>query len=226
MVIGLGVLFAVLALDTLKNAGGETIDIWKFLLAPFSLLVSVVVFAAFAFESHRVIEQNPYIIPLHNANLYDAELSRKPKGKLLESSEEYNRWVISADLAGVDLRGADLRNAFLARADLSFADLRGADLARADLYGVDFGCADLRGANFHPYLRHNFKDQDGEQRQLDQPSLRGAIIDEKTIARFDDEAEVKELLARKDEIMKKCDELNGKGESLRRQDKYQLNPQE
>ena len=44
--------------------------------------------------------------------------------------------------SGLDLRGADLRDA-----NLSGADLGGADLRRANLGGADLSSANLRGAN-------------------------------------------------------------------------------
>lgn len=49
---------------------------------------------------------------------------------------------IGADLKKMDLRGADLRGAFLIA-----ADLRGVDLSGADLIASDMRDADLRGAN-------------------------------------------------------------------------------
>jgi hypothetical protein len=52
-----------------------------------------------------------------------------------------------AYLGGADLRGADLGGAYLGGADLRGADLRGADLGGADLRGADLGGANLGGAN-------------------------------------------------------------------------------
>jgi hypothetical protein len=50
-------------------------------------------------------------------------------------------------LSGADLRGADLRGAYLSGADLRGADLRGAYLSGADLRGAYLSGADLRGAD-------------------------------------------------------------------------------
>ena len=54
------------------------------------------------------------------------------------------RWARDND---ADLRGADLRGAYLSDADLSGADLRGAYLSDADLRGAYLSDADLRGAD-------------------------------------------------------------------------------
>jgi hypothetical protein len=51
-----------------------------------------------------------------------------------------------ANLGGADLRGADLRDAYLRGADLRGADLRDAYLGGADLRGADLRGADLRDA--------------------------------------------------------------------------------
>lgn len=51
------------------------------------------------------------------------------------------RYAPSTSMAGVDLRGADLRNS-----DLSFADLRGANLLDADFGGANLYMANLRDA--------------------------------------------------------------------------------
>ena len=62
--------------------------------------------------------------------------------------------VSMADLRGANLRGADLRVAYLSGADLRGAylreaNLRGADLRGANLYGADLRGADLRAANLY-----------------------------------------------------------------------------
>lgn len=90
----------------------------------------------------------------------------KHLAKLMAGIEAWNKWRednpgIIADLEGapfwqtnregVDLRGADLRDANLRGADLERAklggaDLRGAKLERANLRDADLRSADLRGA--------------------------------------------------------------------------------
>lgn len=77
-------------------------------------------------------------------DLHKKWLDDKPDGK-------------RADLSGLNLSGAILRNANLIKvileganlegADLSCADLRGANLEGANLEGTDLSCSDLRGAN-------------------------------------------------------------------------------
>ena len=62
-----------------------------------------------------------------------------------------------ADLRGADLRGAYLRGAYIGDADLRGADLRGAYLCcayigDADLYGADLRGAYLRGAKNIPFI--------------------------------------------------------------------------
>ena len=54
--------------------------------------------------------------------------------------------LLQAIKAKADLRGADLRGAYLSYADLRGADLRGAYLSYADLSGAYLSGADLRGA--------------------------------------------------------------------------------
>ena len=53
----------------------------------------------------------------------------------------------NADLRNADLRGVDLRYANLRKADLCNADLRGASLRYTDLCGADLRYTDLRYAN-------------------------------------------------------------------------------
>ena len=53
----------------------------------------------------------------------------------------------SVYLKGIQLPGADLRNANLEGADLSFTNLEGADLWNANLEGAELGFANLEGAN-------------------------------------------------------------------------------
>ena len=74
------------------------------------------------------------------------------KERLDEIVAIHGRWIQDkggkhADLRRADLRGADLRYAYLKRADLRGADLRGANLHGADLRGADLYGTNLRGAN-------------------------------------------------------------------------------
>jgi uncharacterized protein YjbI with pentapeptide repeats len=69
--------------------------------------------------------------------------------------EAWNEWRKNNSdpklgLIEVDLRGADLSEAYLCRANLREADLRGADLRWADLCGVNLIDADLRKAHLRP----------------------------------------------------------------------------
>ncbi|MDH5757628.1 MAG: pentapeptide repeat-containing protein, partial [Nitrospinota bacterium] len=233
--VGFGYLIFYIAIMTLRNAGGEKVVIWRIRSfgAPFSIIVSAFITMLFCGFSHYIINHESALSPwfsanlawsdlsqanlrganLNDANLLGAQLSKREKDKTLESQMDYYRWVIGADLAGMNLRRANLEGAFLARADLSFADLQGANLASADLFGVNFRCADLRKANFKPYRVHKLikKPDDPEPQWVDQPDLSGAIIDETTIARFRDRKMVEETLARKDEILKECAEERSKG---------------
>lgn len=58
-----------------------------------------------------------------------------------------NAYLTNANLRGAYLRGANLRNANLKCADLYGANLRNADLIYADLSCVNLSCANLRGAD-------------------------------------------------------------------------------
>ena len=74
--------------------------------------------------------------------------------KLRKILDEHKRWIETnqrdgsrADLRGANLREAYLRGATLWGADLREANLRGATLWGADLRGANLWGADLRGAN-------------------------------------------------------------------------------
>jgi uncharacterized protein YjbI with pentapeptide repeats len=70
-------------------------------------------------------------------------------GKVLFESDKttLKEAVEEAVSRNVDLRDADLGDAYLRDADLGDADLRGTDLEGADLRGANLEGADLRGAN-------------------------------------------------------------------------------
>jgi uncharacterized protein YjbI with pentapeptide repeats len=59
-------------------------------------------------------------------------------------------WLQGAKLRNADLREADLRNARLNSADLRRCDLRGADLCGANMHKALLTGADLRGVRFAP----------------------------------------------------------------------------
>ena len=84
---------------------------------------------------------------------------------------EANLW--GADLAGADLREADLWGASLARASLARADLVGASLARADLTGANLRGANLMGANL---MEANLRDANLRGADLREANLRGANL--------------------------------------------------
>jgi uncharacterized protein YjbI with pentapeptide repeats len=71
--------------------------------------------------------------------------------RLGQGVPEWNLWRREnperIDLAGANLRGADLTGAFLTRANLGRVDLAGANLGRAFLTGAFLTGANLRGAN-------------------------------------------------------------------------------
>jgi uncharacterized protein YjbI with pentapeptide repeats len=70
---------------------------------------------------------------------------------LRQGVAQWNAWRqqnrILINLAGSNLRGADLSEADLSGADLSRADLSGADLRRSDLSGADLSRATLWWTN-------------------------------------------------------------------------------
>jgi uncharacterized protein YjbI with pentapeptide repeats len=80
-----------------------------------------------------------------------------------KGATEWNNWRnahrVRPDLAGADLRGANLHQAALRGADLAGANLieaylLGADLSWANLSGANLSRANLRGANFHQATLH------------------------------------------------------------------------
>jgi hypothetical protein len=72
------------------------------------------------------------------------------EGADLRQARLYEADLSGADLEGANLTGADLEGAILREADLSLADLRGAALHWTDLTGADLREADLTRA----YLAH------------------------------------------------------------------------
>ena len=80
--------------------------------------------------------------------------------KLLEGIEAWNAWRARHPDVVPDLAGADLKQANLRHADFHQADLSGADLRRASLRHADFSGANLEGANLFgaDYYDASFKD--------------------------------------------------------------------
>ena len=70
---------------------------------------------------------------------------KRPPSDVL--NQESRPSLCKADLAGANLRAANLPGVNLAEADLREANLRGANLIGADLRGANLRGADLRGAN-------------------------------------------------------------------------------
>ncbi len=66
----------------------------------------------------------------------------------LRNADLRDAYLAGVDLRDADLTGANLLGADLRDADLRNADLRDADLRNADLRDADLRYADLRGANF------------------------------------------------------------------------------
>lgn len=106
--------------------------------------------------------------------------------ELNEIVESHVKWLYGdgkrADLAGADLRGANLYSANLRKTDLHGANLHSVDLSGADLYG-----ANLRGAN----LRHvdlysaNLRRADLYGASLCKADLRGANLEGANLVRAD-----------------------------------------
>ena len=75
------------------------------------------------------------------------------KEKLEEILKKHKMWLYDeedgelADLSYADLRGVNLRDAFLGYANLKGADLRGVNLSHADLNSANLNGADLREAD-------------------------------------------------------------------------------
>ena len=92
-----------------------------------------------------------------------------------ERLELHQKWIcnepggIRLEEHGVNLRGADLREADLRGANLREADLWGADLREADLWGADLREADLREADL--------RGADLREADLREADLRGADLD-------------------------------------------------
>lgn len=108
-----------------------------------------------------------------------AENFRPWRGKVLLGLDLRGWQPRSRDLAGLQLKNCDLREARLAGAsleianlsltDLRGADLRGANLAGADVEGATFAGADLRGADLRgtalSATRFFEEDEDGARRE-------------------------------------------------------------
>ena len=80
-------------------------------------------------------------------NLGEAIKAAIKAGDNLRGADLRGAYLQDADLRGAELRGADLQGANLQDADLRGADLRSAELRGADLQGADLQDAYLRGAN-------------------------------------------------------------------------------
>lgn len=95
--------------------------------------------------------------------------------ELRDVLREHKRWLNDEDGAKkADLRGVDLRYAYLCYADLRYADLYGANLRNADLYGADLrnaclGDVDLRDTDLRNVSLHGVN--------LSGADLSGAILD-------------------------------------------------
>jgi uncharacterized protein YjbI with pentapeptide repeats len=88
-----------------------------------------------------------FLGPRAVAQLAGAEISVRRAGWRGEAEPDRDQ-VIGAVLVGKDLRGANVRSAFLAGADLRRTDLRYADLAAANLRWADFRESRLAFASF------------------------------------------------------------------------------
>ena len=112
------------------------------------------------------------------------EVTRKKLNKVLE---EHKHWI-NEDCKNweemrANLRGADLRGAYLSRANLYGANLRGANLYNADLSGADLhnavlNDADLRGTDLRVADLSNADLRDADLRGTDlrRADLRGANL--------------------------------------------------
>ncbi|SFB33977.1 pentapeptide repeat-containing protein [Clostridium frigidicarnis] len=90
--------------------------------------------------AHR---NNVNVLLLKTSELVRAKARRGQKNALKRKKTIAGRLnFIGSDLKKLNLRGEDLRGAFLIA-----ADLRSVDLSGADLIGADFRDADIRGAN-------------------------------------------------------------------------------
>jgi hypothetical protein len=91
--------------------------------------------------------------------------------------EIYNRYsgnfIIEVGDTRIDLRGADLSEAYLRGADLYKADLSGTDLSEADLRGADLYKADLSGTDLS---EADLSEADLREADLSGASLRGANL--------------------------------------------------
>lgn len=91
---------------------------------------------------------------------------------------EYESPEQCLDLRRINLKGADLRGAFLDRARFDESSLEGADLMRASLVGTDFRGASLRRAHFRQARldQANFIGADLREASLREARLRNANV--------------------------------------------------
>ncbi len=108
-------------------------------------------------EILKLIEENggPGGLDLSGKDLSGIDLGREAVEPELEKARErapeetpvwYSELTEGVDLEGADLREASLYSAQLQRADLWYAKLQGADLDDANLEEAELGCANLQGA--------------------------------------------------------------------------------
>ena len=113
-------------------------------------------------------------------NKHKMWLRNDPKGERadLKGADLRGAYLRRADLRGAylteaDLRGADLRGAYLTVADLKGADLTGAILIGADLTGVNLYGAYLRGADLREV---DFREAYITEADLKRADLKGADL--------------------------------------------------
>ena len=103
----------------------------------------------------------------------------KPIEKSIGTDRDGNKLYREDLISGVNLSGADLREANLSGVDLSGVDLRGANLSGADLRGANLSGADLRGANLRwaNLNEANLREADLRGANLSGADLLGANFD-------------------------------------------------
>ena len=106
----------------------------------------------------------------------------RAEGIDLRGADLRDAYLSGADLRGANLRDADLRGAYLRDADLRGADLRDADLrgaylSGANLRGADLGDADLRAADLIG------ADLSGARRWSDDVPVPGWVVRDGALAR-------------------------------------------
>ncbi len=95
--------------------------------------------------------------------------------RLIEGTATWNEWRQQNPNAVVDLRNANLKDAFLLEANLQGADLRDANLQNANLSRINLQDANLRGAKLQGA---NFVCADLLDANLDRANLQGANFTE------------------------------------------------